>query len=239
MGAATARDYWARCSHRQRLQLPQPQSLIAFCSLHWQWICTDCAGFLITDGGRKDFKTAERSGSDNNAGFRAGFNATCWVCLWGSSGCRCTQHGGWSIYWLSLHSGRGGSHRCSDICNARIVQRRSGGGVLTLDCRGYGTPSFRLIPGSSRYGNASLSMGQLRIPWRPTGLLILTICKTSNILYDRRCGRRRALGMHHPIWMFDVNTVGIISSSCKYNGRWGRLIFEQSWRDWTEKEGAL
>jgi len=80
----------------------------------------------------------------------------------------------------------------SDICNARIVQQRLGGGVLTLDCRGYGTPSLRGIPLASRHGNASLSRWKLRIPRRPTLLLILTISKTSNISYDRSRVRMRA-----------------------------------------------
>jgi len=73
----------------------------------------------------------------------------------------------------------------------------------------------------------------------PTLLLILTIRKTSNISYDRRHDRVRALGRHHPIWMFDVKTVGIISSACICNGRRSRLLFEGPWRDWTKKGGAV
>jgi hypothetical protein len=98
---------------------------------------------------------------------------------------------------------------------------------------------LRGIPLASRYGNASLSRGKLRIPRRPTLLLILTIRKTSNISYDRRRDRVRALGRHHPIWMFDVKTVGIISSACICNGRRGRLLFERPWRDSTKKGGAV
>ena len=70
-------------------------------------------------------------------------------------------------------------------------------------------------------------------------LLILTISKTSNISYDRRRDRVRAWGRHHPIWMFDVNTVGIISSACICNGRQGRLLFERPCRDSTKKGGAV
>jgi hypothetical protein len=79
----------------------------------------------------------------------------------------------------------------------------------------------------------------LRIPQRPTLLLILTIRKTSNISYNRRLDRVRALGTHHLIWMFDVKTVGIISPACICNGRRGRLIFERPWRHSTKKGGAV
>ena len=71
----------------------------------------------------------------------------------------------------------------------------------------------------------------MRIPRRPTLLLILTISKTSNISYDRRGDRVRALGRHHLIWIFDVKTVGIISSASICNGRPGRLLFERPGRD--------
>jgi hypothetical protein len=100
---------------------------------------------------------------------------------------------------MSLCSGRGRSHPLIDICNARIVQRRCGGGVLNLDCRGYGTPSLRGIPLANWYGNESLSRRNLRIPRRPTLLLTLTICKTSNISYNRSRVRLRALETHSPI----------------------------------------
>jgi len=188
MNAATAGDHWSRCRHRLCLQLPLPLSLIHFCSLCLQWISNDRAGFWIRDGGRQVFKTIERSGSSSNAGCGAGYNATRWVCLWGSAGCwcvttACTWRGGWSNYWPTLCSGRG------DICNARIVQQRWRGGVLTLNCRGYRTPSLWGIPLASRYGHASLSRGMLRIPRRPTLLVILTISKTLNISYDWRCHR--------------------------------------------------
>jgi hypothetical protein len=64
-----------------------------------------------------------------------------------------------------------------------------------------------------------LSRGKLRIPRMLTLLLILTIRNTSNISYDRRLDRVRALGRHIPIWMFDVKTAGIISSACICTGR--------------------
>jgi len=41
------------------------------------------------------------------------------------------------------------------------------------------------------------------------------------------------------MWMFDVKTVGIISSACICNGRQGRLLFERPWRDSTKKGGAV
>jgi len=75
----------------------------------------------------------------------------------------------------------GGSHLLSDICKARIVQWRWRGGVLTLHWRGYRTPSLRGIPLASQHGNVARSRGKLRIPRRTTLLLILTICKTSNV----------------------------------------------------------
>jgi len=52
---------------------------------------------------------------------------------------------------------------------------------------------------ASRYGNASPSRGNVRIPQRPMLLLILTISKTSNISYDRSRARVRSLGRHIPI----------------------------------------
>jgi hypothetical protein len=108
-----------------------------------------------------------------------------------------------------------------------------------MDCRGYGTLSLRGIPLARRYGNASLSRGKLRIPRRPTLLLILTIRKPSNISYDRRRDTVRALGMHHLNWMLDIKTVGILSSACICTGRRGRLLFERPWRDSTKKLGAV
>jgi len=200
MDAATAGDHWSRGRHRLRLQLALPLSRNLFGSSRSEWIRNDRAGFWIRDEGRQCFKTAERSGSDSNAGFGAGYNAM----PWGSSGCRCattacTWRGGWSIYWPSLWSGWGGTHALSDICNARIVQWRWAGGVLTLDCRGYGTPSLRGIPPASLYGNASLSRRKLTIPQRPTVLLILTISKSLNFSYDRSRVRVWALGRHSPI----------------------------------------
>jgi len=244
MDAATSSDHWSLCKHRLRLQLPQPLPLIPFCSSRSQWICDDRTDFWIWDGGGQVFKTAERSGSVSNAGCGAGYDATLWVCLCDSAGCwcfttACTRPGGWSNYWPSLCSRRGGSHTLSNICNMRIVQRRWGGGVLTLDCRGYRTPSLRGICLASRYGNTSLRRGKLSIPRRLMLLLIPTIRKTSNISYHRRHDRVRALGRHHWIWMFDVKTAGIISSAYICNGRRGRLLFERHWRDSTKEGGVV
>jgi len=204
MDAATARDHWSRCRHRLRLQSSLPLSLILSCNSRSQWICNDRAGFCIRDGGWQIFKTTERSGSDSNAGCVAGYNATRLFSNWGSSGClgattACTWSGGWCIDWWLLWSGRGGSHALSDIFKVRTVQRRWGGGVLTLDCRGYGIPSLRGIPLASRYANASLAMGKLRNPQWPTLLLILTMRKTSNTSYDQSCVRVSALGRDSPI----------------------------------------
>jgi len=169
MDAATAGDNWSRCRHCLRLQLPLPLSLIPFCSSHSQWICNGHAGFSIRDAGRQVFRTAERSGSASIGGGEAEYNATPWVCLWGSSGCwcamtLCTRHAVWCNHWLSLSSGWGGSHALSDNCHARIVQLRWGGGVLTRDCRGYGTLSLRGIPLASRCGNVPFSRGSWEFP---------------------------------------------------------------------------
>jgi hypothetical protein len=109
---------------------------------------------------------------------------------------------------------------------------------VTLDCRGYGTPSVRGIPLTSRYRNVSLSRGKSRTAQRPTHLLFLTISKTSNIWYNWRDDSVRALARPHPIWMFYIKTVGIISSLCLCNGRRGRLLFEQRWWDSTKKGGT-
>jgi len=76
MDAVTAGDHRLRCRHRLHLQLPLPLSLILFSSSQSEWICNDRAGFWIRDGGRQVLKTSERSGSDNNAGCGAGYNAT-------------------------------------------------------------------------------------------------------------------------------------------------------------------
>ena len=110
---------------------------------------------------------------------------------------------------------------------------------MTFDCRGHGTPSLRGIPLASWYGKASFRWVKLTIPRRPTLLLILIISKTSNISYGQRRHGVRALGRHHPIWMFDVKTLGIISSACICNGRQGRLLFERPWSDSTRKGGAV
>jgi len=69
--AMTAGDHRERCRHRLRLQYPLPLSLIPLCSSRPQWICNDCAGFWIGDGGRQVCKTAERSGSLNNGRMRS------------------------------------------------------------------------------------------------------------------------------------------------------------------------
>jgi len=166
MDVATAVDYWSGCRHRLRLQLPLPLSLNPFWSLHLQWICNDRAGFWIRDVGRQVFKTAERSGSASNVGCRAGDNAKRWFCLWGSAGCwcvttACTWRGDWSNYWPSLCSGRG------DICNARLDQQRWGGGVLTLDCRGYGTPSWEESLSPAGMETRLLARGSWELPEGP------------------------------------------------------------------------
>jgi len=236
MDAATDRDHWSRCRHHLRLQFPLPLSLILFGSLRSQWIRNDRVGFWIWDGGRQVFKTTERNGSASNARCCTGYNATRWVCLYGSAGnwcvtTTCTWCGGWSNYSLSLCSGRGGSHVLGDICNARSFQRRWGGGVVTLDCRGYETPSLRGIPLASRYGNVSCTRRKVRIPQIPTDLLILTISNTLNISCDRSHVRVRALGRHIPIYIFNIKKIGIISSASICNSRRGRLLFERPWTD--------
>jgi hypothetical protein len=108
-----------------------------------------------------------------------------------------------------------------------------------LDCRGYRTRSWRGMPLVSRYGNEARSRGKLRIARRPMLLLSLTIRKTSNMSYNRRRDWVRAVERHHPICLFKVKTVGIISSACICNGRRGRLLFERPWRDSTKKGGAV
>ena len=127
----------------------------------------------------------------------------------------------------------------SDICPTRNVQRIGGGGVLTLDCRGYGTRSLRGIPLASQYGHASHSRRNLRIARRPTLALILTIPKTLNIVYDRGHVRVSALGKHIPISMIDVMKVGITSSARICNARRGTCLFELPWTDLTTMGGAV
>jgi len=244
MDATTAGDHLSRCRHCLQLRLPLPLSLIPFYSSGSQLIGNDREGFWIRDGGRQVFKRAERSGSTSNAGCRAGYNVIRWVCLCDSAGrwcvtTACSRCGSWSIYWPSLCCGRSENHALSDIYNMRIVQRTWGGGVLTLDCRGYGTPSLRRIRLATRYRNASLSMRMLRHPWRPMLVLILTICETSNISYDWTRDLVSAVGRHHPIWMLDHKTERITSSAFICNGRRGRLLFERTGRNFTNKGDAV
>jgi len=202
--AVTARDHSSRCRHRLQLQLPLLMSLIPLCSSRLRCIGHDHMGFWIWDGGRQIFMSTERSGSNGTARGGGGIQSDApnlsvrflWVlvyyhCLYPVN---C-----WSDYSPLLGSGQGGSHTLSDICNVRIVQQRWGGGVLTLDCRGYRTPSLRGIPLNSWYGNMSLSRGKLRIAWRPRLFLIRTISKTSKISYIWSHVRVKALGRHSPI----------------------------------------
>jgi len=151
------------------------------------------------DGGRPVFKSAERSRSGCNARCGAGYNTICSVCMWGSSRCWCattvcTRRDGLRMYQPSLYSGWVGSHGLSDSCHARFDQQGWGCGVLTLDCRGYGTPTLTGIPAAIGYQNASHSMEKLRIHQWPTIWLFLIITKTSNILYDWSCVWVSALG---------------------------------------------
>jgi len=162
-----------------------------------QWICNDRVGCWIRDGGRQVFKTAERSGSASNSRCGAGYNTMHWVCRWGCAGCWCvmtvcTRRVGWSNYRPSPCSRRG------DICNAGIVQPRWGGGVLTLDCRGYGNPSLSGIPLASQYENASLSRGNLRIPVTATR----DCGRVTAILYSRLATRLRSLVIILPIHLY-------------------------------------
>jgi len=69
--------------------------------------------------------------------------------------------------------------------------------------------------------------------------MLLLILTTWNTSYDRRRDRVSALGRHHPIWMFDFEKVGILSSACICNGRRGRLLSERPWTDPTKKGGAV
>jgi len=244
MDAVTAGDHWLRCRHRLRLKLPLPLSLIPICSLRSQWICNNRTGWVIWDGGRQDFKSAERSGSVGNTGCGAGSNMRRWVWLWGSCGCWCattasTQRGGWSMYRLSLCGGRGSRHLLSDIRNVRIVQRSWVGGVLNFDWRGYKTTSLRGNPSACRERTASLSRGKWRIPRTPTLWLIMTIDKTLNISYYWSRVRVRSVGRHSPILMLDVKNAGKFSSACSCNGRQGRLQFEWPGRDSTQKGGTV
>jgi hypothetical protein len=88
-----------------------------------------------------------------------------------------------------------------------------------MDCRGFGITSLRGIPRASRYGNSSLSSRKLRIPRRPTLLLILMISKASNISYDWSHVKVRGLERHSPILMFHVKNVEIIACAWICNGR--------------------
>jgi hypothetical protein len=72
----------------------------------------------------------------------------------------------WVVDWVAVT-------RLRDIYNMKIVQRRCGGGVLTLACRGYRSPSLKGIPLTRRYGNALLSRRNLRIPRSHTLLFIV------------------------------------------------------------------
>ena len=116
-------------------------------------------------------------------------------------GCWCdttafTWLGGWSIDWRSQCSRQGWSHPLSDICYTKIVQRRTGCGVETLDYTGYRTISLRCIPLACRYRNASLTRQMMRIHWRTTVWLVLTISKTLNISYHQKCHRVRTCGRY-------------------------------------------
>jgi hypothetical protein len=149
------------------------------------------------------------------------------------------RRGCWSMYWASLCTGQGGSHTFIDYCNARIVQRRWRGRVLTLNCTVYRTPFLRGISLPSLYRNMTLRRRKLRIPRRPMPVLILTINKTFNVLYERSCVSVWPMGIHSPIYMFDINTVGIIACSCISNTRQGRFQFERRWRVSTTKGGTV
>jgi len=158
------------------------------------------------------------------------YNATGCVFLHCSAGSwcattACTLRSGWSIHWPSLCRGRGGSQALSHICDSTIVQRRWGGGVLTLDCRGYGTPSLRGIPLTSRCGMASPSRGKMRIPQRLPHLVFRTN------LYEQSRGRVRSMGRHCPIYMFDIKYLGVITCPGICNGRRARI-----WSDWPGRD---
>jgi hypothetical protein len=81
-----------------------------------------------------------------------------------------------------------------------------------VDCRGYVTPSLRGIALVNRYGKASLSRQKLKTPQRPMHLLNVMMSKTSNISYDWRSIRVRALGRIIQILIFDFKA-GIIPSA--------------------------
>jgi len=150
-----------------------------------------------------------------------------------------TRHGGWCNYWPSRCSRSAACDELSDMCNTRIVQRRYGSGVVTMQCRGYRTPSISGIPLACRYGNASLSRRKLIIPWMPTLLFIQAFRNTSNISHNWSSVRTRALGKHIPICTFDAKKWRILSSSCICNGRRSQLQFEQPWTDSTHHWGAV
>lgn len=159
------------------------------------------------------------------------YNATCWVCMWGISGCKCamshcTRLSGLSMDSLLLCSGRGASHLLSDIHDVIIVLQRWGVGVLTWHCRGYWTTFLRGILLASCCRSASLSMGKQRILWRSQLLVYLMICKTTNNLYDRSQVSVRAFGRCSWIYMLLINNGGIVFSACQRNGCQDRLLFE-------------
>jgi hypothetical protein len=79
--------------------------------------------------------------------------------------------------------------------------------------------------------NMCLRNGKLRIPRRPTLVWFL------NTLYDQSRARVRAWERHSPIYMFDFENVGMISSASIRNGRQCRLLFERPGRD-LKKQGG-
>jgi hypothetical protein len=70
-------------------------------------------------------------------------------------------------------------------------------------------------------------------------LLILTISKASNILYDQSTVKVRALGRHSTILMFHIENVGIIACPWLCNGRRGTLLFERPGRVSSKTGGAV
>jgi hypothetical protein len=160
----------------------------------------------------------------------------CWVCVPGSCWWWCatttsTQRDSSSLYWSSLGSQQGEGHVLSDMCNTRYVQRIQGNGILTLDWRGYRTPSLRWIPLGSRYGNRSLSRGLLRSSPRHGLGLFLMMGHTSNISYDLSGIGVRASGTHSQLWLFNITIVAIISTLWICNIRDFRLVLGRPSRD--------
>jgi len=151
----------------------------------------------------------------------------------------CNRHDGWGIYWPWQCSRWGGSQALSDICKVWFFQWRLGGGFLTFDCRGYGTPCLSGISLSSPHGHVSFSRRKLRFYSRATELLILTISIGSNIWYDRSRVEGRALGRHSPILIFRVKNVRIIDSRCICNGRRCKVLFEWPGRVSTNMGAAV